>query len=84
MKKKKKEEKEKEKEKAEKENEEKGTVIEDLGGEALLNEIECPKYTVFYSYESEYFVHIKKKKILAFSRISSKKGKKNLEKCQKI
>ena len=40
------------------ENEEKGIVIEDLEGEALKNEIECPKYAVFYSYESEYFVHI--------------------------
>lgn len=81
---KKKEEKEKEKEKLERENDEKGTVIEDLEGEALKNEIECPKYTVFYSYESEYFVNMIIKKILNFVRILSKKEKKNLAKCRKI
>lgn len=55
---KKKEEEEKAKEKEEKEREEKGMVIEDLQVEEGKEKegIEAPKYTIFYTYETEYFV----------------------------
>jgi len=56
---KKKEEKDKDKEKEmeENENEDKGMVIEELE-QTTSNQIDCPKYAIFYSYESEYFVKL--------------------------